>query len=52
MQNAQLALVHYNITRLLELGAAEEFVRDLSDKESMELLKGIIYLREKNKRED
>jgi hypothetical protein len=49
MQHSQLSLIYWNTARLLQLGVNEEFIMSLSDKEIMELLKGVIYLLAKNR---
>jgi hypothetical protein len=33
----------------LELGVSEEFIKDLTENQIMELVKGLLYLREKYK---
>lgn len=47
MQNEQLHSMHWEIARLLEMGVEQEFVEKLNVEETRDLLKGLLYLREK-----
>lgn len=47
MQFNQLPLIHWDIAKLLELGVSEELVKELSDNEIRDLLKGLLYLKVK-----
>lgn len=50
MQYSDLKAIHWDCSKLLELGVNELVVRELSPAEARDLLKGILYL--KNRFED
>lgn len=47
MRYPDLKTVHWDYAKLLELGVNEQLVCELSPIEARELLKGVLYLRER-----
>lgn len=45
MNNAQLAQIHWDISKLLEMGVNSEFIQTLNPDEIRDLLKGLLYLK-------
>jgi hypothetical protein len=45
VQFNQLPLIHWDISKLLEIGVNEDFLKELSDGEIRDLLKGLLYLK-------
>lgn len=52
MQHREVAQVHWDVTKLLELGVDEQFVNELSSKAIRELLKRILYLIERRQQHE
>ncbi len=44
---AELAMMHWDCAKLLELGVSEQAVRRMTLPEAREILKGLLYLRER-----
>ncbi|MGI0019520.1 MAG: hypothetical protein ACREAY_03515 [Nitrososphaera sp.] len=47
MNNVEIAQLHWDITKLLEMGINEELARQLTPAQARDLVKGLLYLREK-----
>jgi hypothetical protein len=47
VQYREATQLRWGISKLLELGVSEEFVKDLTESQIMDLVKGLLYLREK-----
>ena len=41
--------LHWGISKLLELGISEELIKDLTENEIADLVKGLLYLKERYK---
>jgi hypothetical protein len=49
MQYREATQLHWGISKLLEMGVSEELVKDLTETEMMDLVKGLLYLKERYK---
>lgn len=49
MQYREVAQLHWGMSKLLELGVSEEFVKGMTETEITDLVKGLLYLRERYK---
>jgi hypothetical protein len=49
VQYREATQLHWGISKLLELGVSEELVKDLTENQIMDLVKGLLYLRERYK---
>ena len=47
MNRAEIAQLHWDITKLLEMGLDEEWVRQLTPAQATDLVKGLLYLKER-----
>lgn len=47
VQNRELTLVHWDITKLLQMGVNETFINEMTEDGIKELLKGCLYLKER-----
>ena len=47
MQQNEIAQMHWDITKLPSLGVSEEFLEETTPLRARELLKGLLYLRER-----
>jgi hypothetical protein len=47
VNKAEIAQLHWDITKLLEMGLNEEWVRQLTPAQATDLVKGLLYLRER-----
>lgn len=47
MESRELIEVHWDIARLLEMGLDGKFIAVLSENEIRDLLKGLLYLKER-----
>jgi hypothetical protein len=47
VQYSDLKAIHWDYAKLLELGMSEQLVKDLFPIEARELLKGILYLKDR-----
>jgi hypothetical protein len=49
IQHREATQLHWGISKLLELGVSEKIVKDLSENEITDLVKGLLYLKERYK---
>jgi transposase len=49
IQHREVTQLHWGIFKLLELGVSEKIVKDLSENEITDLVKGLLYLKERYK---
>lgn len=49
MNNVEIAQLHWDLTKLLEMGINEEWARQLTPGQARDLVKGLLYLRERYK---
>jgi hypothetical protein len=49
VNNAEIAQLHWDLTKLLEMGINEEWTRQLTPGQARDLVKGLLYLRERYK---
>ena len=49
IQHREVTQLHWGISKLLELGVSEKIVKDLSENEITDLVKGLLYLKERYK---
>jgi hypothetical protein len=54
LQESQILQMHWDISKLLSLGVEEDFLKEsnLSASEARDLVKGLLYLRERYSRDD
>lgn len=49
MQYREVTQLHWGISKLLEMGVHEELVKNLTENEMTDLVKGLLYLKERYK---
>jgi hypothetical protein len=49
VNNVEIAQLHWDLTKLLEMGINEEWARQLTPGQARDLVKGLLYLRERYK---
>lgn len=49
MRSEQLRSLHWDIAKLLEMGVSPDIVNQMSPEQVRDMLKGLLYLREKYK---